>query len=285
MRVAVVGAGGFLGRALCSRLEVLGHSVVRLSSKSGDFEAGSGLLTTPRLPDGIDAGVYLAQSPHGRSGPERADHLWNVNVTSALRAHRLVAAAGGYRFLYASTGSVYAPAFAAHRESDPVDRSSAYPLSKIHAEEALALDAGDVDVSVLRLFGIFGAGQHARLFPRLCEAIRAERPVDLFPAAAGAQDRGLRLSLCHVDDAVDVIIALLPVLGLPRVNVAAPAPTTMYDLAREIGRNLGCPPHFSYAPEPRTCDLLADTSLLAGLRVHDFPPLADRIAMSCTELP
>ena len=285
MKVAVVGAGGYLGRSLCSRLESHGHSVVRLSSKSGDFDPDSGLLTATRLPEGIDAGVYLAQLPYGRSGPELADHLWNVNVTSALRARRLVASAGGRRFLYASTGSVYAPAFTANRESDPVDRASAYPLSKIHAEEALALAPGEVDVSVLRLFGIFGAGQHARLFPRLCEAIRAGGPVDLFPAAAEAEDRGLRLSLCHVDDAAEVIIALLPILGLPRVNVAAPNPTTMYDLAVEIGRNLGCTPQFRHALPARTCDLLADTSLLTGLAVYEFPPLADRIAMSCPDLP
>jgi len=281
VKVVVIGAGGYLGRAVSARLEAHGHAVVRLSSQSGDFDTDTGLLLPTAKLASVDAGVYLAQSPYWHAARVRAGHLWNVNVVSALRASTRIADAGGGRFLYASTGNVYEPGFAPHAETDSLDRSSAYSLSKIHAEEGLAVVAGGLDVSVLRLFGIFGPGQQGRLFPRLCESIGAGRPVVLQPAEGDDEPLGLRLSMCHVEDAAEVIVGLLPLHGCPRLNVAAPQPTSLFMLAKQIGRNIGRAPVYQRVEEPRAADFIADTGLLRSLRLHDFPSLAERVSMSC----
>src|SRR5215469_5249102 len=122
MRVAVIGAQGFIGRHLCDALAMRRIDVLPLSSRNSDlFDPATGVLTD-RLPadSAIDALVYLSQSPHYRDMPRDAAHLWGVNVTSAIRAVNWARRAGARRILHASTGTVYAHSFLPHREHDPV---------------------------------------------------------------------------------------------------------------------------------------------------------------------
>ena len=114
---------------------------------------------------GTDAVYYLAQFPHYRSFPRGAGDLYSVNVAGALRAAEAARDAGARFFCYASTGSVYRPAFGPLREDHPVRRDLPYALSKVAAEEALALFGGPMRCLCTRLFGVFGPGQRDRLVP------------------------------------------------------------------------------------------------------------------------
>ncbi len=94
-----------------------------------------------------------------------------VNVHSAVAIAEHARRAGAKRFVYASTGNVYAAGFAPFSEAAPVRRDDWYALSKVHAEEALALFRPQLDVVIARLFGVYGPGQKGRLVPNLLASV------------------------------------------------------------------------------------------------------------------
>ena len=196
VKVAIFGAGGFIGRHLSRALQAAGADVVGWSSAQCFDPSG---LLTDRLPVDADVRsvVYLSQSPHYRELPSSAAHVWSVNVTSAVRAAQWASRCGAARFTYASSGTVYQPGFHPHREDEPVRRDDWYALSKVHAEESLALVAPDLDLTCVRLFTVFGPTQAAKLVPNVIASVRERRPIRLEPNPADATDRdGLRLSPC-----------------------------------------------------------------------------------------
>jgi len=281
MRVAVAGAGGFVGRYLCRRLAAQGIGVVALSSgdgtgldpASGEFPQGFD------LPPGVDAVVYLAQSPHHRPGDIPARHLLAVSVLSAVRMAELARARGIRRFLFASTGSVYRPSFAPLAETDAVRRDNWYLLSKVHAEEALDLFRRDLDITSVRLFGVYGPGQTGRLVPNLIAAVAEGRPITLErnPRDVG-DDGGLRLSLCHVEDIAEILQALLGVEGVPVVNLASDEALSIRDIAVAAGRVLDRAPSFVPVERARDSDLIADIGLLKRLVAPRFRRFSEQIA-------
>jgi nucleoside-diphosphate-sugar epimerase len=59
------------------------------------------------------------------------------------------------------------PVFVPIRKQTPLYRDEWYPLSKLHAEEALSLYRRYMDVIIVRPFGIYGPGQKDWLVPNL----------------------------------------------------------------------------------------------------------------------
>jgi nucleoside-diphosphate-sugar epimerase len=277
VKVAVVGAGGFIGTVLCRRLAAKNVKVLAVSSKAPEFDGESGLLDHALAADAeVTAVVYLSQSPRYREMPEHQPHLWSVNVLSAIRAAEWARRCGARRFVYASTGNVYAPSFDPHRENDPVRRDSWYPLSKMHAEEALTLHAPDLSITCARLFGVYGPQQRGRLVPNLIDAVRSGHEVRLHPHPFDAQDRnGVRLSLTYVDDAADALCHLALTSSPAVVNVAGGEVCSIRDLAETIGGYLGRTPTFVWDTEPREGNLIADTSRLTAIWNGTFRSLRD----------
>jgi UDP-glucose 4-epimerase len=272
--IAIVGATGFIGARLCRALERAGHDVVRLSSAGGAFEKASGLLDPESIRAPLDAVAYLSQSPRYRELPASVDHVWAVNVHSAVVAAERAQRAGARRFVYASSGSVYAPSFSAHPESDPVRRNDLYALSKVQGEEATAAVSRGMTVRAARLFGVYGAGQKDMLIPRLIDAMRAGRAVRLYPRAGDSTDRdGFRQSLCYVDDAVSCLIAMLTGDTPAVLNIASPEPVSIRRLAELLGERLSITPTFETAAPAREFDLLADVSNMRAVLGRDAIPL------------
>lgn len=275
-----MGAGGFLGRALVAEFHRRGIPVAECSSaRPGGIDPASGLL--PRdftVPRGTRSVYYLSQSPALTTEPPRYEHLLAVNVVSALHAARAAREAGARQFFYASTGNVYAPSFAALRETDTVRRNNWYSLAKVHAEEALVLLPPGLEVTRLRLFGLYGPGQSGRLVPNLAHAVRVGRPVIIEPNPHDPEDDGgLRLSLCHVRDAASVLASLAQCEAPPYLNVASGQTCSVRAIASAIGAALGTAVAFETAPRPRTFDLIADTAVLQRLLAHRFERFEDSV--------
>ena len=190
MTVAIFGAGGYIGRRLMRALERRHMEVAPYSSgDAGIFEPDSGLLHADvTLASGTECVIYLSQSPRIRQMPDQAAHVWGVNVVSALCAATLARQCGARRFIYASTGNVYAPSFDPLRETDAVQRDSWYPLSKVQAEEGLALFRHDMSVLITRIFGVYGPGQTDRLVTNLQQSVRSGVPITLAPRPERADD-------------------------------------------------------------------------------------------------
>jgi nucleoside-diphosphate-sugar epimerase len=235
MRIAVTGASGFIGRALCARLSRDGHAVralVRAPARAlGDEQAVVGDLARfrdwSRVLDGTQALVHLAGYAHGR-GDDAA--LRTVNV-AATRAAAEAASAGGVHFLFASSIKVHGEiSHAPLRESSPLAPGERYARSKLEAESALRAVAG-LRLTVLRPPLVYGPGAKAN-FLSLLRAVARGWPLPL----AGIENRR---SLIYVANLVDAIVRCLDVPGTFLVSDGGAVSTPQ--LCREIGEALGRP--------------------------------------------
>lgn len=280
MSVAIIGAGGFIGQCLAARLRKSGVKVVSFSSRSINiFEPDTGVLSEGvDLPCGTECVVYLAQSPFYRQVPEKAAHVWGVNVISAIKIAELARGAGVRRFIYATTGNVYSPSFLPLKEESPVRRDNWYALSKLHAEEALALFKNDMSVTLARIFGVYGPGQLDKLIPNLVKSIRSGAPITLAPNPNNELDAGgLKVSLCYIDDIVEIFTQLINQTTAGIINIAGPEALSVRNIVQEIGDQLGISPQFEIANQPRQFDLVADVTKLVEMYNPKFTPFVEGV--------
>ena len=273
MSITVIGGGGFIGTRLVSNLREQSNSVNVISSSDGSgIDANSGLLPEDfEIPGGTQAVIYLAQSPYFRAMPDRASHLLAVNSLSVVRAAVAARRAGVRRFVYVSTGTVYAPSFSPVSESANLNRNNWYALSKIQGEECIQLFNNDFEVVACRPFAIYGEGQEGRLIPNLIRSIKQGQQIALQPAKKGERDGGLRLSLCHVDDAANALAKMALIGGIKVVNLANNEHFSIEEIARMIGSKLGIAPNFSVTDTFREGDLVSDPQRF--LKFYDQAPI------------
>lgn len=211
MKVAVVGAGGFVGGPLVLRLAAAGHEV-------------RPLVRTPRgLPDervignidgntdcaglfvGAETVVHLAARVHvmGDSGTDPLGAYRRINVAGTLNLAREAAAAGVRRFIFLSSIKVNGERTGPGRPFRPEDvpaPEDPYGQSKWEAEQALhALAAeGDMEVVVIRPPLVYGSGARGN-FGAMLGWLRHGRPLPLGRATAN------RRSLLGIDNLTDFV--------------------------------------------------------------------------------
>lgn len=182
-KVAVTGAGGFIGSHLVDRLVAEGAEVralLRYNSR-GDIGALAwdsdvsavdlvfGDLRDPqaldRLVDGVDTVLHLGALiaiPYSYVGPR---DVVATNVVGTQNVLAAALAAGCDRVVSLSTSEVYGtPRGEKITEADPLNAQSPYAASKIAADQ-LALSyhrSFGLPVGVLRPFNTFGPRQSAR---------------------------------------------------------------------------------------------------------------------------
>ena len=209
-----------------------------------------------------------------------------MNTYRAIRTAQTASAAGVRWFCYTSTGNVYAPSLAPLAEGHPIRRDDPYALSKLAAEEALALFGGRMPVLCPRLFGLFGPGQKQMLPANLLARIRSGQEIVLEPAPGeNGEAEGLCVSFTYVADAARLLeeLALLALAdkSLPRVlNMAGPEPISIRRFSVELGRVVGMEPRFARAPTPRIHNLIADIGLLDTLLTPRWTPFSEAMAQS-----
>lgn len=110
LTVAVTGASGLIGTALCAQLTTCGHTVIRLvrhSPGEGDRQWDPA-DPAPDLLDGVDAVVHLAGEPiAGRFTESHRDAVYNSRVEPTRRLAELAARAGIGTFVSASAIGYY----------------------------------------------------------------------------------------------------------------------------------------------------------------------------------
>jgi GDP-4-dehydro-6-deoxy-D-mannose reductase len=197
--VLITGAAGLIGQSLSRRLRGDGRNVVALTRMHGDV-ADEALWE--RLPP-ARAVVHLAARSYVPDSWCEPAAFTATNVAGTqlalewCRKHRA-------RMVLASAYVYGIPERLPISESDRVQPNNPYALSKYLGEQCAEFAARihNLDVTVLRLFNVFGAGQREDfLLPTLIRQLDGPdiRVTDLTP----------RRDYIYVDDVVDAIVQAL----------------------------------------------------------------------------
>ena len=235
MRVLILGAGGFLGSRLATRLTTAGHQIVLACRNPQSlrplFPTATIIacdLATDRSDDwlprlaGIDAVINAAGILHGTA----KNNFANVHTTGPCQLFEACAAAKIPKLIQISAQGADASAI------------SRFHLSKRAADDHLVQLADRLDQSgwiVLRPALVVGrGGKSTALFSAL-----AALP---FPIRIGAGDWTLRP--LHITDFLDAVEQVLnAATPLPRrLDLVGPAPLTTDEFTRVLRRWLGFPP-------------------------------------------
>lgn len=214
MRVAVVGAGGFVGLRLVERLQADGHSVLPIvrtpRGLAGEQPvADIGTADWPQLLAGVDVVVHLAARVHmmdDRSADPLAEFR-KVNTIGTMAVAHAAARAGVKRFVFISSIKVNGeatPHGAPFKADDSPQPSDPYGVSKAEAETALFDLAATVpmEVTVIRPPLVYGPGVGGN-FALMIKWLRRGVPLPLGGIS------GNRRSLVGIDNLVDLITVAL----------------------------------------------------------------------------
>lgn len=225
-KVLVTGACGFIGRHLVPRLRAAGHQVLEVSRQSGDV---SNPETWQRFPTS-DAVVHLAaRSFVPESWDVPADFI-KTNLFGAIgaleycRTHRA-------SFVFPSS-YLYgdAPREPVGEDTNLVARNP-YALSKKLAEEACRFyaDGYGLNVTILRPFNIYGAGQsHRFLVPTILQQLKGAKEIRV-------RDLEPRRDYVYILDVADAIVkAVACSTGFNVFNVGTGISHSVEELIRTI---------------------------------------------------
>lgn len=187
MKLAVTGATGFIGSHLIERLASTEHSCRALTRRSmrprPDVTWVDGALDRPdtlaTLVEGADAVIHIAGLLHGRT----AAQFDAVNVAGTAAIVDASRGAGVRRFVHLSSLAARHP------------EVSRYGASKAKSEDVVG--PSGLDYAIVRPPAVYGPGDRETL-----DLFRMARLGLVFLPSEG------RLSLIHVDDLIDLLLAL-----------------------------------------------------------------------------
>jgi UDP-glucose 4-epimerase len=262
-RCLVTGADGFIGNALCRRLEGMGARVYRLSREPGRPDAIVADLGRDPI-SGLndirpEAVFHLAGRVHvmDEGSDAEAEHM-RVTVEGTRHLLEAAAKAGTGVFVFFSSCALMPEGSASELdETTPPAPTTPYGRAKLRAEElVLGMNAkGGMRTVCLRLPMVYGPGHKGHL-PRMIRAI--DRGV--FPPLP--QYPGKR-SLVHVDDVVDaaILVAQRPEAAGNVYIVSEPRAYSSREIYEIVLQSLGRRPPAWRVPRA----VLATTALVGDL--------------------
>lgn len=285
MRILVTGASGFVGRSVVSRLAAA-HEVIALGRTPPPEGAKDWVehdlalpLDVSALPRTVDAVVHLAQSLRYREFPDGAADVFAINTETTFRLLEYARTAGSKRFLYASTGGIYAPSYERLVETDPVDPLDFYLTSKFVAEVLIGNYRSFFHTIVFRFFFVYGPSQRRMLVPTLLDLVRRGEPVTI------QGDPGMKINPIYVEDAAR---AFEPALALDRsdlFNVAGDEVVSIRELVELMAQASGIAAQIVPAPASHSGDLVGDnTRMKSVLGVEPQTPLSDGLSRTLAAL-
>ncbi len=254
MKIAITGATGFIGSALCDRLSEVGHSLVIISSRPAPNQLPNNREWVTWKPgqagpweqavDGVDAVINLAGEPipAKRWTPAQKEKIRSsrINTTRALVVAMGKAKKKPRLLINSSAIGYYGPrGDEAVVEGTEPGNDFVSQICIEWEEEAQKAKSFGVRVVCLRTGIVLGKGGGALK--------KMVLPFKLFaggPIGSGQQ----WVSWIQLEDEVGLIVYLLEKEGASgAVNATAPHPVTMKELSKTLGKVLHRP---SWAPVP-----------------------------------
>lgn len=215
-RVVVLGAGGFIGKALVSRLSAQEIPVVAPSRSEFDLAAPDsvGTLVDQLRPDDT---LVFASASTPEKGRDAATFM--RNITMGYHVGSAVERRPCAHVVYLSSVAVYGQSPDTQvSERTPPDPDDLYGVMHLTREKLLrcVLAATRVPLAVLRLSNVYGTGDsHASYGPnRFMREIEQRGCLTLFGAGEELRDH------VYVDDVVGVILSTIARRSEGLVNVA-----------------------------------------------------------------
>ena len=270
MRAVVLGATGFLGRALANRLEAAAYDVDRVGSAQLDLCAdGAADALARRL--GRDAILVVCSALNPPAGATleglRANVSMVLSVAAALEAAEVAAC------VYLSSAGVYGPSDDPVTERTPVQPTGCYPIAKYTGEMILqtVCTRRAIALLVLRPVAVFGPGDtHDAYGPnRFARTAREDGRIVLFGGGEELRDH------LHVDDFADYATSLIEQRSTGVFNVASGMARTFADVAEAIRDAASAEVRIEHAARTvavthRTFDTAALRDVAAEVRPADF---------------
>jgi UDP-glucose 4-epimerase len=228
-RVVILGASGFLGRALHARLETAGVVVVAHSSRTLDLTRADALAVLDDVV-GPDTALVFASALTPDRGQSPATLLTNTTMAANLAAYLEGRRLG--RLVYLSSDAAYGFGEAPVTEDTPVSPAGYYAIGKYVGERVMesAARAGGIPLLTLRVTGVYGPGDpHASYGPNaFARSLARDRTVRIFGAGEEERDH------LYVDDAARVIVDLLRSGADGVYNVATGQSQAFADVVKTI---------------------------------------------------
>ena len=276
MRVAITGAGGFLGAHLAAEIEASGSTTLRVRRDAG------GDLVPPGEGARADALVHLAFPTDAAERRARPVATLSAVVRGAADAILAAERLGASHLVLASTGKVYGwPAALPITDEAPARPTTQLGELKLLAEGIFASAArgAGLGATALRIFNAYGPGQQE---PFLV-------PTVLAGIARGALSLGEldhRRDWIHVSDVTRAILAALgapAAIGQARAfNVGSGEARSVRDILDLLGRAGATVPEPVVAPSKlRAREAPEERASCEGLRALGWAPrvaLADGLA-------
>lgn len=289
MKICIIGSNGFFGRNLTYHCTKHGFEIQLISSNAPNgIDSETGLFRQDfSINKPTDIVIYLSQSPYYRDTPNKAEHLVSVNCIAAIQAAKAAIQADVKKFFYASTGNVYAPSLQSLKETDAVNRTNWYSLSKLMGEDALQLFKNSLQITILRIFGLYGPKQKDKLIPILLNNIISGKTITLDENPQGQSGtRGLRINPLFIDDASEILINLFKKEKLPNIiNIAGNEILSIEDISNIISLKINSTTKFQSSEKIKPTDLIADTQLLTQQHSVQLTPFSVGLDYLLSELP
>ncbi len=288
----VTGAGGFVGSQAAAalarrgwRLGLVGNrgrpSDLAAAARWGDISKEALTELATELGD-ISAIVHCAGGSSVAASLHAPDLDFERTVVSTMRVADFVRrSAPRARIVFLSSAAVYgASEHEPLSEDQPKRPISPYGAHKAMAENLLThwSECFDLDISILRLFSVYGVGLRKQLLWELSKrALAGESPLTLFGSGAERRD------FLAVEDAAELIaMAADPQRRPPRVlNGGSGQATTVKALAEGLALALGVDTPLRFSGQTKGGDpatLVADTRRAQSFGFSANVALSDGLA-------
>jgi nucleoside-diphosphate-sugar epimerase len=230
--ILVTGALGFVGKVLCTSLELDGCELFKHSRNQGDIRDEKSF--EKYVGKGIQHVYHLAAQSFVPDSWQRPAEYIDVNVNGTRNAIEF-ARREGASFTFVSS-YLYAPDVPLPTpENAPLEPQNPYGLSKMLGEELCTHYARlfAMDVQIVRPFNVYGPGQPDHfILPRLRNVASGKDTQPL-----GNLD--VWRDFIHVDDLVRLLLLMRELTGLEIFNAGSGKPVHL----QQVALNVGVSPH------------------------------------------